>query len=325
MIRKWLIQFTVWGSILILLMIALREVELAQIIPLLQQLTYPQVSALLLMNGLVIVCFAWRWQVILQALHPVGFFWRLCLHRLGGFGVSYFTPGPQVGGEPIQLALLQREGVSSSVGIASIGLDKLIEVSTNLMVVLLGLVILLNTQLPADRVYLAIVLGGLGLGLPISLLYALWRGFAPISTLLDKLPRVGNLRRLTVLIQVIQQSEESMMTFLQTQPRATLNAFGISFISWIGLMASYWFMASFIGIHLTFVELISLLMAQQVAFLLPLPGGLGALESSQTLMFGLLGYDPSIGITLSLLMRVRDVTFGLLGLGWVALAWKADR
>lgn len=325
MMRKWLVQLIVWGSVLILLMLALRDVEFAQILPLLQQLTYAQIGMLLILNGLVIVCFAWRWQVILQALHPARFFGRLCLHRLGGFGVSYFTPGPQVGGEPIQLALLQHEGIPSPVGIASIGLDKLIEISTNLTVILLGLLILLNTQLPADQVYLALLLGAFGLGLPISVLYALWRGVAPLSGCLRMLPNRGQIGRLKLLVEVIRQSEESMMAFLQTQPRATLKAFGISIISWAGLMASYWLMASFIGIRLTLVELINLLMAQQVAFLLPLPGGLGALESSQTFMFGLLGYDPSIGITLSLLMRARDVTFGLLGLSWVALEWKAER
>lgn len=320
--RKWFLQLAIWGLVILLLILALRDVDPKSIIPLLEQLHWWQIIVLLVSNLVVIICFGWRWHFILKAMYPNINVWRLCLHRLGGFGVSYFTPGPQVGGEPIQLGLLNQEGVPTAVGLASIGLDKLIEVCVNLMVVLLGLILVANANLSIQNGYWGIGLSIVGLGVPLALLGAMWFGVTPLRDGLRAIQLAQRFPRLNHLIQVIEQSEANGIILLQTHPRTTLIAFGISCISWVGLLLSYWLMAYFIGIRLMPMELISLLMAQQVAFLLPLPGGLGALEASQTFMFGLLGYDPSIGITLSLLMRARDVAFGVLGLGWVAITWK---
>lgn len=320
--KKWLLQLTVWGLVILLLIIAMRDVEPRIIIPLLQQLHWWQITVLLASNMLVIIFFGWRWYVILRVMQPTTNVWRLCLHRLGGFGVSYFTPGPQVGGEPVQLGLLHQDGVPTAIGLASIGIDKLVEISINLLFILFGLIVIVNANIPLTNRYWGVGISVIGLGVPLALLGAMWHGVTPLSNGLRAIQLTQRFPRLKHLVQVIEHSEANMVTFLQTHPRTTLSAFGISCISWVGLLVSYWLMAYFIGIQLMPMELISLLMAQQIAFLLPLPGGLGALEASQTFMFGLLGYDPSIGITLSLLMRVRDVTFGLLGLGWVALAWK---
>jgi len=52
---------------------------------------------LLALNSVILVLFGSRWRVILGALG-----WRVtwmvtALHRLAGYRVSYFTPGPQFG------------------------------------------------------------------------------------------------------------------------------------------------------------------------------------------------------------------------------------
>jgi uncharacterized membrane protein YbhN (UPF0104 family) len=62
---------------------------------------------------------------------------------------------------------------------------------------------------------------------------------------------------------------------------------------------------------------ISLLTAARVAFMLPSPGGLGTLEASQVLMFEALGFNPALGISISLLVRGRDLLLGGIGL-WIS-------
>jgi uncharacterized membrane protein YbhN (UPF0104 family) len=56
------------------------------------------------------------------------------------------------------------------------------------------------------------------------------------------------------------------------------------------------------------------LTAVRIAFLLPMPAGLGMLEAGQVLAMGLIGVNPALGVSLSLLIRIRDVIFGGLGL-----------
>ena len=82
------------------------------------------------------------------------------------------------------------------------------------------------------------------------------------------------------------------------------------------MILEFYSMAVFLGVPLTFFQLIALLTAARLAFLLPLPGGLGTLEASQVWALSLMGFSPAAGIGLSLLIRLRDVLLGLLGLWW---------
>ena len=59
-----------------------------------------------------------------------------------------------------------------------------------------------------------------------------------------------------------------------------------------------------------------MLTAARVAILLLLPGALGILEASQILAFSALGLNPVIGISVSLLIRARDVLLGTVGIWW---------
>ena len=73
-------------------------------------------------------------------------------------------------------------------------------------------------------------------------------------------------------------------------------------------------MADFLGAHLSFSQTLAGLTASMLAFLLPLPGGLGALEASQVYTLTAMGYASAIGISLTLLMRGRDLLNGGIGL-----------
>lgn len=79
-------------------------------------------------------------------------------------------------------------------------------------------------------------------------------------------------------------------------------------------------MAQFLGIRLSGLEAVAGLTAARVAFLLPMPGGLGALEASQVLAVSALGHSPAAGAALARVIRARDLIFGGIGLIIGALA-----
>jgi uncharacterized membrane protein YbhN (UPF0104 family) len=78
-----------------------------------------------------------------------------------------------------------------------------------------------------------------------------------------------------------------------------------------------------LGAEINLLQAIIALTAARLAFLTPLPGGLGALEASQILALQALGFDPTLGISVSLLIRGRDLFFGMLGLWWGALLTRS--
>jgi uncharacterized membrane protein YbhN (UPF0104 family) len=85
------------------------------------------------------------------------------------------------------------------------------------------------------------------------------------------------------------------------------------------MVLEYGLMTKFLGIPLTSIQIITSLTAARLAFLTPLPGGLGALEASQVLAMQGIGYSAVEGISLSLVIRGRDILVGLIGLwlgGW---------
>jgi len=80
------------------------------------------------------------------------------------------------------------------------------------------------------------------------------------------------------------------------------------------------------GLALGFRQVISVITAARLAILLPMPGGLGTLEAAMVLVTVALGQGAAAGAGLSLLIRVRDIIFGLIGL-WLGrrLAIQNDR
>jgi hypothetical protein len=73
-------------------------------------------------------------------------------------------------------------------------------------------------------------------------------------------------------------------------------------------------MLTSLQIHLTAWQALTALTISWLAFLVPVPAGLGALEAGQIFALGGMGYSPATALSLTLLMRARDILNGGLGL-----------
>ena len=316
------LSVTLWLAVAALLLWVVISVPLPDIWRALNHLTAWQIALLLIANTTVFFVFSMRWWVLLRVLGHRVPFGRLVLHRLAGFGMSYFTPGPQVGGEPVQLLLLhQQHAIPVAAGAASIGVDRLLEVIVNLTMLVLGLVITLRGQMLAG-------VNGPGMLVPVSLLLSLpamyvallWTGRTPLLTQLGRLPNriqaIPQIRRLQAVAGAVEQQAAALF---RHRPGVVLFALAASLVAWAGMLAEYGLMLLFLGVKVTPVQLISIMTFARIAFLLPAPGALGTLEAGQILIFEALGLDPVQGLSASLLIRGRDVLFGLVGLWWVSL------
>ena len=91
-------------------------------------------------------------------------------------------------------------------------------------------------------------------------------------------------------------------------------AVGVSLLSILGIVIEYYLMVSFLEMSISIIQILAALTAMQIAFLMPLPGGLGALEASQVFALGAFGQPASAAISLTLLIRGRDILNGGVGL-----------
>ncbi len=288
-----------WQGLFLLLSLAalwwvLHDVPLDAVWALLRALDPRWLLLLAALNALILALFGLRGWLLARALGLELPLWRQIGYRLAAFSLSYFTPGTQFGGEPLHVHLLRRwHGFSASQALAVVGLDKMLEVSVNFAFLSAGLAWALLSGWPfLSSAWLAAPLALASL--PIVWLAAIRRGW-----------------RTPLGIPWLAEAENQAAAL----PAAALwQALAASLITWGFLIAEYALMLQALGFRLSGEEVVLSLTAARLAFLVPAPGGLGALEAGQVWALGQLGYPPAAGLSLSLLIRGRDIFFGLLGL-----------
>jgi len=304
-----------YALLVALLFFALRNAPLAEIGSTLNQLKLWQIGIILLINLFVIAGMTTRWWIIVRAENPSVPFLPMIGYRLSVFGLSYFTPGPQVGGEPLQVIYLQRNhGLSFARSTSAVILDKLLEFLVNFMLIGVGAWATVRVGLVSGQgINLTLSLIGLGilLSLPLVQIVLLYFGFHPITRLLLRLPFLHESGK---AMRTIIVAERMASAFCRRHMRSMLIAVLVSLGAVAGIAVEYYLMAHFLGMQVSVVQILAALTAMQIAFLLPLPGGLGALEASQVFVLGAFGQPASAAISLALLMRARDMLNGGIGL-----------
>jgi uncharacterized protein (TIRG00374 family) len=307
----------VWVMILAALLYwALRNAPLLEIRESLRLLKLWQISVLLILNAAVIALMAVRWWIIVHAENPSVPFLPLIGYRLSVFGLSYFTPGPQVGGEPLQVLYLQRNhGLTFARATSAVIMDKLLEFLVNFLLIGVGAWAIVRVGLiPDDGIRLDLSLIAVGvvlLAAPLVHILLLYNGKHPVSRFLLRQPFIpqGNKG-----IRLIIVAERMASAFCRKHLRAMFLSIGASFLAVAGIAIEYYLMVGFLGMRINAMQVFAALTAMQVAFLMPLPGGLGALEASQVFALGAFGQSASAAISLTLLMRARDILNGGIGL-----------
>lgn len=327
-----------WLALAVLLLwLTLRAVDLGEVWARLSHLQPAQIALLLVVNAAVLATFSARWWLLLAAQGYRINYLLLMAYRLATFAVSYFTPGPHFGGEPLQVYLITaRHQAPVAVSVAAVVIDKVLEMAANFTFLTLAVIFVVRAQaLPGVSETQLLATSVVLLSLPLSLLAALMLGRRPISALLG----LGWVERLwrwlrphspalaaTRFANAVRQSETQSIELCRHHPITMLLAVGASILSWAAIVGEFWLMTAVLGLGLTLPEAVAALLAARVAILLPLPAALGALEASQALAMRLLGQSPAAGVSLSVLIRARDLLLGLLGLGLAsALIWRKGR
>ena len=117
--------------------------------------------ALILFLTLLIVCLSnWRWQMILWRLGEKVSFWGLLAPYLAGFSISFLAPTLIWGGEAFRgYSVKEKFSVAWPKAFASVILDRIIEWTSNLIVIFLGTILFFHKiGLPSNN--LTIIFGG---------------------------------------------------------------------------------------------------------------------------------------------------------------------
>jgi glycosyltransferase 2 family protein len=314
-----------------LLWLTLRNIPLSEVWAQLSQLRLDQIALLVIVNLLVLATFSARWWILLYAQGYRLPYHKLMGYRLATFAVSYFTPGPHFGGEPLQVYLVtRRHGVPAPVSLAAVVLDKLIEMIFNFTFIVLGALLVLEAQTGVVQQVQVYPAAGVGLllMLPVVILGSLGMGGHPLSRPLSVILQAWQLvtrkpaqigdsthSRTGQFVLTLRESEDLGCRLFRQRPGLLAAAVLVSLLSWLAIVCEFWLMTYVLGLSLSLPEAMVALLAARAAILLPLPAAVGALEASQALAMVSLGLPATYGISLSLMIRGRDVLLGLAGLG----------
>jgi glycosyltransferase 2 family protein len=323
-LRTWLLRFFLIIILGFLLWWVVRYAPLAEIWAAFRGLQLWEIVVLIAANTMLYVLVTLRWWLVVRADAKHIPYLPLLGVRVSVFGVSYFTLGPQVGGEPLQVLFLQRKyGLTYTRATASVLMDKLLEFLIDFLLLALGLTAIVRagvlTESNASFSWELIGLFLLVLWPPTHIVLLYHRHY-PLTRLVRAIPFIPKNAKAT---RFLRAAEWLAGNFCRLHLPNLLGALGVSLLAGAGMIGEYALMASFLGIHLSFWKTVAAWAAGWLAFLMPLPGGLGALEASQVFVLGRFGFRNAAAISLILLMRGRDLLIGGLGLLMAGTAsWK---
>lgn len=309
----------IWLALPLVMWWLLRAIPLQDVRDSLGGLSVAKLVWLAALNILILLSFNSRWWLILRAQGYKLRFIPLLGYRTASFAISYFTPGTQFGGEPLQVLLLsKRHPIPQQSALTAVALDKIFELLANFTFLITGVALILGRGLITGLSPVLALGSSAGLLLlPLIYLFALWHGRAPLSWIVSRLPsqllKIGAFHQTNSLVESM---EKQIYSLFRGKPATILWASFVSGSIWALLLLEYWLVVYFLGAELNLVQTIAALTAARIAFLMPLPGGLGALEASQVLAMAALGFNPALGIAVALWIRVRDIVIGVVGLWW---------
>jgi glycosyltransferase 2 family protein len=318
---KWFMRVVLVLVLSAFFYFALRNAPLIDIWKTLRGLHLWQLAVLVGLNSLIYVLITARWWFIVRAENKKIPFFPLIGVRISVFAISYFTAGPQIGGEPLQVLYLRRNhGLTYTRATASVVTDKLLEFLANFIMLVFGLTAIFHSGFLPEKTGLPIpILIGLGFLVlwPLVHLLLLYNRHYPLSALLHNLPQQGKFVRFT------RACEHLAGQFCQRHPRALIAAILVSLIASVATVSEYALITSFLNVGLPFWQTATAWTAGWLSFLVPLPGGLGALEASQVYALGFFGISAASALSVTLLMRGRDLVIG--GLGLLLAGYAARR
>ena len=268
---------------------------------------------------LTIVTLTWRWGFTLSGLHRPPSLPRLVLYRSAAHSLAVLVPSGKLGGDPLRAWLVTRSGVPPAHAIASVVVDRTLEIGAKAPFSIVFVMMLLQhgvPQLERVLVTVAVATGALIVGVVVAI-----RRLQGGAGLVSALVRHTGADRWSVVdaqMQVISESESSTAE-LAGQHRRMLIGFAVGLGANLLVVAEFALLMRAFGLPSDAVSVVAAIFATATAHMLPIPAGIGVLEGAQIWIFQMLGYPTDVGLAVGLSIRLRELLWMAPGIAyWIA-------
>ena len=323
--KKTVFNSLIWFTAGVLIILTILELPIGEMLPRIDAISNSVWTTLFLVNLVILFLAVKRWQIISQIFGVEISFARLLIIRQAGSTFSFVSPGPQFGGEPLQALWLNRDqGIPLDNTIASIGADRFIEIFINFSFLFLGILLVIQGNIEADLSSAGFFVS-LSLICLITLLSLLFYKHRFIVSSLFSLYRLvfqktsdkDQEQRITTSISVIFSRIEKEK--LKVSFAIVIGAFG-----WLALIFELYLMMRALNLTLDLYEIVFVMLGIRIALLMPIPGGVGTIETSLIWSFGILGLSLVGAAGVIALNRIRDLIILALGTGCLIYLSKSE-
>ena len=258
---------------------------------------------------------AMGWRAIAGPTVPQPGLWTYVVMRWIREGVNNLLPVGQIGGEFVVARLLQRRGLKLSPAIAGTVADLTMEMVTQILFTLLGLILLLQTV--GDGGIAGYIVSGVAIAALVAASFVGSQWFGLAAGIEKLLLRLGRSFGWSATANVTGLHEDLIGCYRRLDRVAWAILWHT--VSWllggIEICLALHFLGHDVGIApgLIIESLGQALKAVGFA----VPGALGVQEGGYIVICQLFGLSPEVAIALSLMKRLREVGLGIPGL----LAW----
>lgn len=269
----------------------------------------------LVVEAAIFIGLTLRWRSLLRGLGADVRLPRLVGVRIAGLAMGTLTPGAKLGGEPLRAYLIARDGVPGGPAIASVAVDRALELVANLVfAVAYCALFALRDRTSALRVLVVVAASGVAfLAATLYLVHRLRRGDSIVPARLRAV-----LERLGAKAETTESMDAALRELLFARRRLLVGAMAASLVLNAMILAEYGVLFIAFGVWPTLPDLAGALLGVGLAHALPIPASLGALEGAQAAVFGLADDDARLAVIAGTVARVRDIGWTLPGIVYLA-------
>jgi uncharacterized membrane protein YbhN (UPF0104 family) len=260
-----------------------------------------------------IVLEAWRWAILLAGLDVRTSLASLTAYRMAGHTIAGLVPSGRLGGEPLRAYLLARAGAGAARAIASVGVDRTIEVGVGAPLGFVFTTVLLQHGVPAlGGTAVTLAVGALAITGGITLMVRRLRRGAGLVSALATSMGLDRLRAVADRMDVVRGAEAEAARLVGQGGRLAAGV-GLSLVAVGVVLVEYHLLLAAFALPAGPIAVVAAAFATGAARALPVPAGVGVLEGAQMTIFGLLGYGPDVGLAVGLAARLRELGWTLPG------------
>lgn len=270
-----------------------------------QNFSFVQAVVILLLTLAMVIVGIWRWRMILGYTGYSLPLRKLSGLFLGGFGITYFVPMVILGGELFRAyALKEQHQIPFQKGLASVSIERILEITTNFFFGIIGLLVLaFQTETIPPKGVLALMAVALIFGIVILFFY--FQSFRRESILhIFFRKRDSDLDGL----------EQDVLGFFYWKNRWLRIGFALSLLRSGIAFARTIVLIFFLTNTIELLPALSILGFYYIALLLPISALLGSHDALQAFAFQAFGLQPSGGAAFALIIRGVEFLVAIVGL-----------